>query len=120
VIEPTMAFAVHGHEPPAIEVRVNFGVYAGRAATPAEIDRLAEWLLDEVGEVSIISEERHEIDSHVEASVHQVRIEVSSERVPANPVARAEVEERILERAEHWARMCVTERHAEIADGVVF
>lgn len=115
-----MAFAVHGHEPPAIEVRVNFGVYAGREATPAEIDRLAEWLLDEVGEVSIISEERHEIDSHVEASVHQVRIEVSSERVPTNPVARAEVEERILERAEHWARMCVAERHAEIADGVVF
>ena len=115
-----MAFAVHGHEPPAIEVRVNFGVYAGREATPAEIDRLAAWLLDEVGEVSIISEERHEIDPHVEASVHQVRIEVASERVPAEPRARAEVEERILERAEHWARMCVTERHAEVTDGVVF
>ena len=113
-----MAFAVHRHEPPAIEVRVNFGVFAGREATPAEIDRLAEWLLDEVGDVSIISEERHEIDAHVEASVHQVRIEVAAEDVPGDEAARAAIEERILERAEHWARQCVSERHAEIADGV--
>ncbi|MDX6475659.1 MAG: hypothetical protein QOH95_1170 [Gaiellaceae bacterium] len=114
-----MAFAVHRHEPPAIEVRINFGVFAGREATPAEIDRLAEWLLDEVGEVSIISEERHEIDSHVEASVHQVRIELSSDRVPGDPVERTALEERLLERAQHWAKVCVSERHAEIADGVV-
>lgn len=116
--EPTMAFAVHRHDPPAIEVRINFGVYAGREATPAEIDRLAEWLLGEVGEVSIISEERHEIDAHVEASVHQVRIEVASDRVPSHDAERRKIEERILERAEHWARLCVSERHAEIADGV--
>ena len=113
-----MAFPVHGHEPPAIEVRVNFGIFAGREATPAEIDRLAEWLLDEVGEVSIISEERHEIDAQVEASVHQVRIEVASDRVPADAAEREAIEERILERAEHWARVCVTQRHAEFADGV--
>ena len=73
-----MVFAVHGRTPPAIEVRVNFGVFAGREATAAEIDKLAEWLLDEVGEVSIISEERHEIDASVEASVHQVRIELAA------------------------------------------
>src|SRR3954452_25108249 len=113
-----MAFAVHQHDPPALEVRINFGVYAARAATPAEIDRLAEWLLDEVGEVSIISEERHEIDAHVEASVHQVRIEISSDRVPADAAERRAIEERILERAEHWAHVCVADRHAEIADGV--
>src|SRR3954469_15610839 len=114
----SMAFAVRQHDPPSIEVRVNFGVFAGRDATPAEIDRLAEWLLDEVGEVSIISEERHEIDAHVEASVHQVRIEVASDRVPAAGPERDAVIERIVERAEHWARLCVSERHAEIADGV--
>lgn len=113
-----MAFAVHRHDAPAIEVRINFGIFAGREATAAEIDRLASWLLDEVGEVSIISEERHEIDANVEASVHQVRIEVSADRVPADPAERTAVEERILERAEHWAHVCVAERHAEIADGV--
>jgi hypothetical protein len=114
--EPTMAFAVNRHDPPGIEVRVNFGVFAGREATAAEIDRLAEWLLDEVGEVSIISEERHEIDARAEASVHQVCIEISPEAIDGQP--REEVERRILERAEHWAHLCVAERHAEIADGV--
>jgi hypothetical protein len=114
--EPTMAFVVNRREPPVIEVRVNFGMYAGRDATAAEIDRLGEWLLDEVGEVSIISEERHEIDAHAEASVHQVRIEVAADGM--NGHSRDEVEQRILERAEHWARLCVAERHAEITDGV--
>src|SRR5947208_16958628 len=103
--EPRIAFAVRTQESPAIEIRVNFGMFAGRGATPAEIDRLAEWLLDEVGEVTIVSEERHEIDANVEASVHQVRIEVATDRVPADGARRAKVEQRILERAEHWARV---------------
>jgi hypothetical protein len=115
VTDPTIAFSVQRQDPPAIEVRVNFGMFAGRGATPAEIDRLAEWLLDEVGEVSIISEERHEIDAHVEASVHQVRIEVATDRVPANPRSRAAIEQRMLERAEHWARICIAERHVEVS-----
>ena len=116
--EPTMAFAVEKQEPPAIEVRVNFGVFAGREATAAEIERLAEWLLDEVGEVSIISEERHEMDANVEASVHQVRIEVASESGPADGPGRESLIKRLVERAEHWAHTCVADRHAEIADGV--
>jgi hypothetical protein len=114
MMEPSIAFAVHAHNTPAIEVRVNFGIFAGREATGAEIERLAQWLLDEVGEVSIISEERHEIDAHVEASVHQVRIEVAADRVPGDPTERAEIEGRIVERAEHWANLCVAERHIEV------
>lgn len=113
-----MSFAVREHVPPAIEVRINFGVFAGRAATRAEIDRLAAWLLDEVGEVSIISEERHEFDAQVEASLHQVRIEVTSDRAPAEADGRAALEDRILARAEHWARLCVAERHADVSDGM--
>ena len=109
-----MAFSVHGHDPPAIEVRVNFGMFAGREATSVEIERLAAFLLDEVGEVSIIAEERHEIDSNVEASVHQVRIEVAAEDVPADARRRAQIEERILQRAEHWARVCIAERHVDV------
>ena len=110
----TLAFPVQHHDLPAIEVRVNFGMFAGRGATPAEIDRLAEWLLDEVGEVSIIAEERHEIDAHVEASVHQVRIEVAPENLPDNPWRRRALEQRIVDRASHWARLCATERHAGV------
>ena len=110
---PELAFAVPAHEAPSIEVLVNFGVFAGRAATPAEIDRLATWLLDEVGEVSNIAEERHEIDAHGEAAVHQVRIQVDGDGGPT----RGDLEGRIVERAEHWARSCVAERHAELTDG---
>ena len=108
--DPALAFVVERPDPPKIEVRVNFGVFAGRAATPAEIDRLAEWLLDEVGEVSIVSEEHHEIDTRGEAVIHQVRIEVER--------GDRELAEKILARAWHWARLCVEERHAEITDGV--
>ena len=115
--EPKLAFCVSRPAPPALEVRVNFGVFAGREATPAEIDRLAEWLLDEVDDISIISEERHEIDADVEASVHQVRIEVGPEQL-GNGTDHDELERRILERAEHWAHVCVADRHAEITDGV--
>jgi hypothetical protein len=115
-MEPTMAFAVHRQEPPAIEVRANFGIFAGRDATPAEIDRLAELLLDEVGEVSIISEDRHEIASDVEASVHQVRIEISADRVPGPAAHRKEIEDRIIERTETWVRTCAAERRREPAD----
>jgi hypothetical protein len=116
--DQTIAFAVESPQPPALEVRVNFGIVAGRDATAAEIDRLAEWLLDEVGEVSIISEERHEIDANVEASVHQVRIELAPERVPVEAAERGRLEARLLERAAHWARLCVAERHAELADPI--
>jgi hypothetical protein len=108
--DPTMTFVARGRDDPAIEVRVNFGVYAGRAATPAEIDRLAEWLLDEVEAVSIVAEERHEIDARGEAVVHQVRVEVAD--------GGRELEQRLVERADHWARLCAADRHAEIADGV--
>jgi hypothetical protein len=112
-IDPTLAFVVEQPQP-GIEVRINFGVFAGRGATPAEIDRLAEWLLDEVANVSIIAEERHEIDAQVEASVHQVRIEVAPDSLPANPFRRRALEQRLVDRASHWARICATERHAGV------
>jgi len=113
--EPAIAFATRTFAPPALEIRVNFGVFAGREATPAEIEDLAAALLDKVTEVAIVSEERHEMSSHSEASVHQVRIEVASESVPADGAARERVERRILERAEHWARACIADRHVDVA-----
>jgi hypothetical protein len=107
----TLAFAVHEHEPPALEVRVNFGIFAGREATPAEIDDLGAQLLEKIGSVSIVSEERHEIDSHSEAAVHQVRIEVDSESLPEDRSRREELAGRLVETAERWAHACIAERH---------
>jgi hypothetical protein len=110
----TIAFAVHEHEPPALEVRVNFGMFAGREATPAEIDDLASQLLEKVGSVSIVSEERHEIDPHSEAAVHQVRIEVGADSLPAELGSREELAGRLIETAERWTHACIAERHVEL------
>lgn len=110
----TLAFAVHAQEPPALEVRVNFGIFAGREATPAEIDDLASQLLEKIGSVSIVSEERHEIDNHSEASVHQVRIEVGADALPEDQGRREELAGRLIETAERWAGACIAERHVEL------
>jgi hypothetical protein len=112
----TMVFAVHEQDPPALEVRVNFGMFAGREATPAEIDDLAAQLLEKVAPVSIVSEERHEIDTHSEAAVHQVRIEVNSESIPEELRRREELAGRLIETAERWATACIAERHVEVSE----
>jgi len=114
--DPRISIAVREPTGPALEIRVNFGVFAGRAATPAEIDRLAEFLLDEVGEVSIIAEERHEIDGNVEASVHQVRVEIAPDLVAGRDGDLDGLEATLLERCDHWARTCIAERHQEVAE----
>ena len=64
-----LAFAVEPSPPPC-EVRVNFGVFAGRKVTSAEIDDLARALVPEFGRVVIVAEERHEVSTQTEMSVH--------------------------------------------------
>jgi hypothetical protein len=114
--EPELAFCVREVEPPGVEVRVNFGVFAGRGATPAEIDDLAAALVPKVGEVSIVAEERHEIGEEAEASLNQVRIEVAPDHLPADERELDILCGRLVEAAESWARACIAERHAEISE----
>ena len=114
--EPQLAFCVREVEPPGVEVRVNFGVFAGRAATAAEIDELAGTLLPRVAEVSIVAEERHEIGPGTEAALNQVRIEVSPDQLPEDPRELDMLCGRLVEAAERWARSCIAERHAEISE----
>jgi len=87
------------------DIRVNFGVFAGREATPAEIEDLAHTLLAEVEAVTVVAEHRTIVDRDREASVHQIRIEVG-EQDPQRP----------LSVAERWAKACIAERHAEITE----
>ena len=108
--EPRVAFVVAPHEQPALEIRVNFGVFAGRQASPAEIERLAARLLGELESVTVIAEERHEIGTGAEASVHQVRIAVAGGRLPEDPLERLALETRLVEHAEAWARGCFSDR----------
>jgi hypothetical protein len=115
-VEPQLAFYVREAEPPGVEVRVNFGVFAGRAATPAEIDELAKALVPKVGEVAIVAERRHEIGEDSEASLNQVRIEVAPDHLPADERELDMLCGRLVEAAEHWASSCIAERHAEISE----
>ena len=114
--EPQLAFYHRLPEPPGLEVRVNFGIFAGRAATAAEIDELAQALLTKVGEISIVAEDRHEIGEDSEALLHQVRIDVDPEYIPADEHEADVLAGRIVEAAESWARGCVADRHAEISE----
>jgi hypothetical protein len=114
--EPQLALCTRAVEPPAVELRVNFGVFAGRAPTPAEIDELAKVLLPRVGEVAIVAEERHEIAESSEATLSQVRIEVPQDQLPADEHELDLLCGRLLEAAETWARACIDERHAEVSE----
>jgi hypothetical protein len=100
-----LAFA-HRPEAPPFEVRVNFGLFAGRTVTAAEIDDLAQALIPEFGQVTIVAEDRHELSGHSQMAVHQVRIELPDD-VDSD---------RVVVLAEHWAEACIAERHVEITD----
>jgi hypothetical protein len=113
--EAPLAFAAVG-EPHSIEIRVNFGVFAGREATPAELDDLARELIREVGEISIVSEQRHEVSGDVEASVHQVRVELDDAQLPSDEAERSVFVERLVTAAEGWARTCIADRAVEAGE----
>ena len=87
------------------DIRVNFGMFAGREATQAEIDDLAKSLLDELPTVTIVAEHRTIADRETEASVHQIRIDLDGAD-----------SQRPLLLTEQWAEACVAERHAEISE----
>jgi hypothetical protein len=108
VDEPAVSLLVRKHKEPGIEIRINFGVFAGRHASPAEIDELAAALRDLAPSFAIVSEERHEFGDAVEASVHQVVVEVPREHAGPEPDVLAE---QIVLAANGWALECITSRH---------
>jgi hypothetical protein len=105
--EPAISLRVQEHEEPRIEVRVNFGVFAGRHATPAEIDELAAALRQFVPEFTVVSENRHEFADEVEAALHQVVIAVEQEHVGEADL----LAEQIVMTANGWAMDCIASRH---------
>jgi hypothetical protein len=101
---------VRTDEDGALLVSVNFGILAGRIATPAELEELGHELVSAIDHVSVVSEDRFEVGQHAEAEVHQVRIEIEGDSV--NDALR----DRVVATAERWARACAAERHAELTD----
>ena len=114
-VENVIAF-VKEQEPTGLEIRINFGIFAGRDATSAELEELGKLLVPGAGEVSIVGEQRHEISEDAEVVLHQVRVSVSPENVPNDPAERKAFCETLVTLAEIWARQCINERSTEIAD----
>ena len=102
--EPLMAFTLGESE-----IRINFGVFAGREATAAEIEDLARELRERIEDFAIIAEHRFEFGGDVEAAVHIVRV------CPDGDVDD-ELRGRLLEICERWATSCVADRHVEVAE----
>jgi hypothetical protein len=105
-MDPAIAFRVEPREP-ALEVRVNFGVYAGRNATAAEIDDLARLLRKEILAFTVIAEARHEFGNDVETALHQVVIEVDEQ--PGVELSDG-IADRIVATANQWAAACIASR----------
>src|SRR5215469_305230 len=108
IAEPAISLLVRKHKKPCLEIRVNFGLFVGRHATPAEIDELALALREFAPSFAILSEERHEFGDAVEASVHQVVVEVPQELAGEEPELLAE---QIVLAANGWALECIAARH---------
>jgi hypothetical protein len=114
-VEESLAFIVE-QEPAGLEIRINFGVFAGRDATTAELEELGRLLVPEAGEVTIVGEERHDLTEDVEVVVHQVRVTVAADVVPEDRAERKEFCKRLITLAEIWARQCINERRADITE----
>ena len=111
-----IAFASTAAEPPHLEIRINFGVFAGREATPAELDDLGRAVIAEVGHVTLVSEHRHELGGPTETSLHQVRMDVPGDLLPEDAVEAEWLRDRLVRLAERWAQSCIDARHAEVIE----
>ncbi len=98
-MDETFVFT-HEKDDGRTQVVVNFGVHAGREATPAEVDRLGHELLAHADRVEVVCESRYRFDSEMGASVYQVRVETSGGGAP----------EALVDAVDAWARDCVAER----------
>ena len=66
---------------------------------------------DQLAAFSVVAEERHEFGGDVEASLHQVVIEIARERAGTEPDALGE---RIVATADVWAATCIAARHTQL------
>jgi len=100
VTDSTLVFAGEGSV--GSRLIVNFGVFSGREATEAEIYRLAQALLEKLDTIEIVSQQRFEFASDVEATVHQVYVEL-----PSSAEGR---EDELMTVLQDWAEDAIDER----------
>lgn len=114
-MDAQLAFLAEPREAAEIEIRVNFGVFAGRDVTDAEINDLARVLYGELTSVGIEALRRHELADGHEAVAHQVKVEANM-RDAREPASREDLAARLLALTTEWAEACVSFRHAEVTE----
>jgi hypothetical protein len=107
VPDPESVITYESRPAPAMQFAVNFGVFTGRQVTRLELHRLADRLLVVVPAATILSEERVEIGERSEAVLHQVRVEVGHEALPAS-VDVETLRTQLAELLAEWASSCIT------------
>lgn len=114
-MDAQVAFLSEPHAPAEIEIRVNFGMFAGRDVTLAEIDDLGRLLHAELAAVAIVELRRHELADGHEAVAHQVKVEANL-RDARDASSRDELAARLLAITTDWAQACISFRHAEVTE----
>jgi hypothetical protein len=114
--EPPIAFVAEPREQTDVEIRINFGVFAGREATPAELDDLGRAAMERVDHVTVVSEHRHELGTDSETSLHQVRMRIPQDSLPGDGADAALMRDRLVALAEKWAQSCFEARHADVVE----
>jgi len=98
--ETALVFRAEAAERAGLEVRVNFGVFAGRNATQAEIEDLARSLRELASSFAVVAEDRHEFGGASETAVRQIVIQVDDD----------DLSDSVFELAEEWATRCIRSR----------
>ena len=108
-VETPVAFAVEELRPSGVEIRINFGILAGRPAPPAEIDALGRDVLALVPNVTIVAEQHYAIGRGGEGVVDLVKLVLDVDEAPQPAPVRE-----LVAVATAWAEACAAERHATV------
>lgn len=102
--EPIPAF-VSQRSP--LEITVNFGLFAGRELSRADVDNLGEALLTKVGGVTVFGGRRYELATGAtEVVAYEVRVTFPPLTLPASEAQVESLVQDLLQTIEGWARRC--------------
>jgi hypothetical protein len=113
-VEPIAAYV--SHDSP-LELTVNFGIFAGRETSRADVDRLGAMLLAFVSGVTLFAGHRYEFaQDAAESAAYEVKIQFPPFILPTEKAELDPLVDMLLETARRWARDCAATPPAEGED----
>ena len=93
----------------AMAFLVNFGIFAGRDVSRLELERLGHHLLRVVDGATLVSEHRFELAEGSSIDLHQVRVSIDRDVLPADEPDIEALRMRIARLLDEWMRSCLTD-----------